>query len=76
MVLTVDSKRRITLAAALAPTSPGDCFDARFDPDEDVIILRRIKRQSRWLDSWKACPVPLEVDIPARSRELPRKIRL
>jgi len=75
MIVTLDSKRRLTVAAALAPASPGDCFDARFDPDEDTIILRRIQRKANWLDTWRKCPVPLE-DIPPRSRELPKKVKL
>ena len=75
MIVTLDSKRRLTVAAALAPASPGDCFDARFDADEDVIILRRIKRKANWLEVWKKCPAPMD-DLPPRSRELPRKVKL
>lgn len=60
----------------LAPTTPGDAFDARFDDEEDAIVFRRIKRGGKsWLDILKACPVPLE-DLPPRSREYPRKPRL
>lgn len=75
MLVTLDAKRRLTVSAALAPASPGDCFEARFDADEDVIILRRIKRQANWLEAWRACPVRLEEDLPPRSSELPRKIQ-
>jgi len=38
MVVTLDSKRRLTVPAALAPTSPGGYFDARFDAEEDAIV--------------------------------------
>ena len=61
---------------ALAPASPGDTFEARYDEDEDEIVLRRLKRKSKsWLDVLKACPVPMD-DLPARSRELPKKLKL
>jgi hypothetical protein len=76
MIVTLDDKRRLTVPLALAPTSPGDAFDAQFDDEEDVIAFRRIKRGGRsWLDVLKACPVSIE-DLPARSREYPRKPRL
>ena len=75
MVVTLDAKHRVSIPAALAPTSPGDQFDASCDPDEDVVILRRIKRKTNWLDIWKQCPVPMD-DLPPRSREMPKKIKL
>ena len=76
MIVTLDEKRRLTVPLALAPTAPGDAFDARFDQEEDAIVFRRIKRQGRsWLDVLKACPIPME-DVPPRSREYPRKPRL
>ena len=75
MIVTLDAKRRLTVPAALAPTKPGDYFDARFDADEDTIVLRRIKRKNNWLDVWKKCPVPMD-DLPPRSREYPKKPRL
>jgi hypothetical protein len=31
MIVTIDEKRRLTVPLALAPTTPGDAFDARFD---------------------------------------------
>mgnify|MGYP001613070700 CR=1 FL=1 len=75
MILTLDAKRRFSIPAALAPASPGDAFDARYDRDEDEIVLRRVKRKSNWLEVWKQCPVPMD-DLPARSRELPKKLKL
>jgi hypothetical protein len=75
MIVTLDEKRRLTVPVALAPASPGDAFDARFDEDDDTITFRRIKRGTRWLDVLKACPVPMD-DLPPRSREYPRKPRL
>jgi hypothetical protein len=75
MIVTLDSKRRLTISAALAPAAPGDQFDARFDADEDVVTLRRIRRKTKWLDIWKQCPVPMD-DVAARSRETPKKLKL
>ena len=75
MIVTLDAKRRVSIPAALAPASPGDQFDASFDPDEDIVTLRRIKRKADWLKVWKECPVPMD-DLPPRSRELPKKLKL
>jgi hypothetical protein len=76
MIVTLDEKHRLTVPLALAPTTPGDAFDARFDDEEDAIVFRRIKRGGRsGLDVLKACPVPME-DLPPRSREHPQKTRL
>lgn len=72
MIVTVDDKRRVSIPAALAPTAPGDRFEASFDSDEDVVILRRIKRKPHWLAVWKQCPAPMD-DLPRRSKEMPRK---
>ena len=60
---------------ALAPAALGDAFDARFDEEEDAIVFRRLKRARPWLDVLKACPVPMD-DLPACSREYPRKRKL
>lgn len=75
MILTLDAKRRFSIPAALAPAAPGDAFDARYDRDEDEIVLRRVKRKSNWLEVWKQCPVSMD-DLPPRSREMPKKIKL
>ena len=75
MIVTLDAKRRVSIPAVLAPASPGDQFDASFDADEDVVILRRIKRKANWLQTWKQCPTPMD-DLPARGREMPRKRKL
>jgi hypothetical protein len=75
MIVTLDDKRRLTVPAALAPTTPGDAFDARFDEEEDALVFRRVKRRRRWLDVLKACPVPMD-DLPPRSREYPRRRKL
>ena len=75
MIVKLDEKRRLTVPLALAPAAPGDAFDARFDADEDAIVFRRIKRSRNWLSVLKACPVPMD-DLPARSREYPRKRKL
>lgn len=75
MIVTLDSKRRVSIPLALAPASPGDQFDASFDPDDDVVILRRVKRKANWLDVWSQCPVPMN-DLPKRRSELPKRRKL
>jgi hypothetical protein len=55
MILTLDAKRRLTLPAALAPTQPGDHFNAEFDPEEDAIVFRRIAKNTDWLAVLKDC---------------------
>jgi hypothetical protein len=75
MIVTLDNKRRVSIPAALAPAKPGDRFDASFDAEEDIVILRRGKRKPDWLAVWKQCPVPMD-DLPPRSRELPKQLKL
>ena len=75
MIVAIDSKRRLTVPAALAPTAPGDYFDAQFDSEEDAIVFRRIGAKTDWLTVIKECPVPMD-DLPPRRRELPRRRKL
>ena len=75
MIVTLDSKRRLTLPAALMPARPGQSFDARFDADEDALIFRRLPGKEDWLEVLAECPVPMD-DIPPRRRELPKKRKL
>jgi hypothetical protein len=75
MIVTLDDKRRVSIPAALAPTAPGDQFDASFDVEEDIVTLRRVAKKPDWLEVLKACPVPMD-DLPPRSRQLPKKIKL
>lgn len=75
MVVTLDSKRRLTVPAALAPATPGDYFEAQFDAEEDVLIFRRISTNTDWLAVLKECPVSMD-DVPTRRRELPRRRKL
>lgn len=42
MIVTLDAKRRLTVPAGLSPASPGDTFDARFDAEENELLLRRL----------------------------------
>ncbi|MBI2921557.1 MAG: hypothetical protein HYY18_10790 [Planctomycetes bacterium] len=75
MIVTLDSKRRLTIPTGLAPASPGDQFDASFDPEDDIVILRRVKRKLDWLAVLESCPVPME-DLPPRGKQLPKRRRL
>ncbi len=75
MILTLDSKRRLTVPAGLAPAKPGDHFKAEFDPEEDAIVFRRIATHADWLDVLKRCPVKLD-DLPPRRREYPKRLKL
>jgi hypothetical protein len=75
MIVTLDVKRRLTVPAALAPASPEDRFDARFDAEEDALVFRRMARQKGWITVLKACPVspddvPLRRSAPARRSKL------
>jgi len=75
MIVTLDSKRRVSIPAALAPATPGDEFDASFDAEDDVVTLRRVAKRPDWLEVLKSCPVPMD-DLPPRSRQLPKKLKL
>src|SRR5262249_52124927 len=66
MIVTLDSKRRLTVPAAV-PAKPGDHFLVDFDPEEDAFMCRRIASKPNWLKVLKACPVPMD-DLPARAR--------
>jgi hypothetical protein len=61
----------VSIPTALAPASPGDQFDASFDPEDDVVILRRLKQRPNWLDVWKQYPVPMD-DFPRAAGSCPR----
>ncbi|MEI6085804.1 MAG: hypothetical protein WCS70_16085 [Verrucomicrobiota bacterium] len=75
MIVTLDAKRRLSIPATLAPAKPGDQFDAVFDADEDTLVFHRIPRNKNWLEVMKRCPVPMD-DLPPRSREMPKKLKL
>ena len=75
MIVTLDAKRRLTVPAGLAPASPGEYFDARFDEEEDAIVFRRLAGKEDWLAVLKACPVGMD-DVPPRSRQMARRRKL
>lgn len=75
MILTLDDKRRLTVPAALAPTKPGDHFQAEFDPEEDTLVFRRVAKKGNWLEILKACPASMD-DLPPRRREWARRRKL
>jgi hypothetical protein len=75
MLLTLDAKRRLTVPAALAPTRPGDHFQAEFHPEDDALVFRRIAPAGDWLEILKQCPVPMD-DLPPRRRQLSRRRKL
>jgi hypothetical protein len=68
----LDAKRRLTVPSALAPASPGDYFDARFDPEEDAIVFRRLPAKENWLAVLRACPVSMD-DVWAEQEHLLEK---
>ena len=72
MILTLDSKRRLSVPASLAPASPGDAFEARFDPEENEIVFRRIAGKGDWLAVLSECPVSMD-DIPKRRKQLAKR---
>lgn len=75
MVVTLDAKRRLTVPASLAPAKPGDYFEARFDPEEDTLVFRRLSRRNNWLAVLKECPVSPD-DVPPRRRAPARRRKL
>ena len=75
MIVTLDAKRRLTVPVRLLKTKPGEHFEVRYDEDDGTIVYRRIKPKLDWLEVLKQCPSPMD-DIPPRSRELPKKIKL
>jgi bifunctional DNA-binding transcriptional regulator/antitoxin component of YhaV-PrlF toxin-antitoxin module len=72
MIVTLDSKRRLTVPVSVAPASPGDAFEVTFDADEDAFVFRRVATKGDWLSVMKECPVPMD-DLPPRRREFPRR---
>lgn len=75
MVVTMDSKRRLSVPTVLAPTSPGEYFDAYFDEEEDAIIFRRLAGKEYWLQVLKECPISMD-DVPPRRHDVPRHPKL
>ncbi len=75
MLIRMDSKRRLTLPASVAPAMPGDTFEATFDADEDTVTFRRVAAQRDWLAVLAECPVPMD-DVPPRRKEFARRREL
>jgi hypothetical protein len=75
MIVTLDSKRRLTVPVALGTASPGDHFEVGFDADEDAIVFRRVAAAGDWLAILKNCPLSMD-DLPRRRRALPRRRKL
>ena len=75
MIVTLDAKRRLTVPVSLAPASPGDYFDASFDPEEDAFVFRRLAGKESWLTVLRACPVSPD-DVPPRRRSPARRRKL
>jgi len=50
-------------------------FEATFDAEEGELTFRRINPKPDWIEIFKQCPVPMD-DLPPRSREYPKKLRL
>jgi hypothetical protein len=75
MLLTLDAKRRLTVPVSLAPSRPGDNFEAEFHPEDDTLVFRRIAAKADWFTVLRECPVPMD-DLQGRRRELPRRRKL
>ena len=75
MIVTMDAKRRLTVPVSFAPTAPGDHFEARFDPEEEAIVFRRLAPRGDWLAILAECPVSMD-DLPSRQREPARRRKL
>lgn len=45
----------------------GDHFVVEDNPETQVVVLRKVKRQGSWLEVLQECPEPL--DLPPRRRE-------
>lgn len=75
VIVTLDSKRRLTIPKRLAPMRPGDHFEALFDADEDALVFRRLGKRGGWVSVMKACPVPMD-DLPERRRSFPKRPKL
>lgn len=71
MVVTLDSKGRLTLPKSLSEARPGDSFEVTFDPERDAFIIRRLSHKKSWLQVLKECPEKMD-DLPPRSREICR----
>jgi hypothetical protein len=72
MIVTLDSKRRLTVSASLAPAVPGDTFRSSFDAEEGEIVFRKIGTATDWLSVVADCPVPMD-DIPPKRREFAKR---
>jgi hypothetical protein len=75
VIVILDAKRRLTVPTGLAPAKPGDYFDARFDPDEDALVFRRLAGTENWLAVLKECPVSPD-DVPPRRRAVAKRRKL
>ena len=78
MTTVLSQKGQIVLPAAIREKlelQPGDDFEIVVE-DDDTITLRRISRPANagLIDHMLACP--RELDVPERSKDLPRAIQL
>ncbi|MCX6880013.1 MAG: hypothetical protein NTW21_40360 [Verrucomicrobia bacterium] len=73
MVVTLDSKRRLTLPAGLIQAAAGDCFEVRFDAEEDAVVFRRLPGRENWLKVLEECPLPLDELPPRRTATAKRR---
>lgn len=78
MTTVLSQKGQIVLPSAVRERlhlQPGQDFEVTID-DEDTILLRRITRPANrgLIDLLQSCPYPLE--LPPRSKDLPRFIKL
>ena len=57
---SLDAKRRLPVPVSLAPASPGDTFEARFDAEENELVFRRIAGAGDWLAVLSECTVSMD----------------
>jgi bifunctional DNA-binding transcriptional regulator/antitoxin component of YhaV-PrlF toxin-antitoxin module len=72
MIVTLDSKRRLTLPASVLAAVAGDSFDVQFDAEENAVIFKKLPSRADWLEVMESCPADM-TDIPPRRKELPKR---
>ncbi len=75
MIVILDSKRRLTIPAALVAANPGDRFDVRFNAEDDTVVCRRLSTKEDWLQVLQVRPVVMD-DLPPRRKSISKDKKL